>query len=84
MDSIGMAMVGRQAEQAELAAFVKAAAGQALVLRGETGVGKSALLGLAADLAEQEGHLVVRAAGLDAPQEAPTAFAQAVVDADHL
>ncbi|MEY9855629.1 hypothetical protein ABH935_001233 [Catenulispora sp. GAS73] len=68
-----MAMVGRQAEQAELAAFVKATAGQALVLRGETGVGKSALLGLAADLAEQEGHLVVRAAGVEAESELPYA-----------
>lgn len=68
-----MAMVGREAEQAELAAFVKTAAGQALVLRGETGVGKSSLLGHAAEVAEQEGHAVIRASGVEAESELPYA-----------
>ncbi|MBU3870177.1 ATP-binding protein [Streptomyces sp. 4503] len=35
-------MIGRDDEQRQLAAFVTADEGQALVLRGETGVGKSA------------------------------------------
>jgi len=73
MESTGTAMVGREAEQAELAAFVKAAAGQALVLRGETGVGKSSLLAHAAAAAEQEGHTVVRASGVEAESELPYA-----------
>ena len=73
MESTGTAMVGREAEQAELAAFVKTAAGQALVLRGETGVGKSSLLAHAAAAAEQEGHTVVRAAGVEAESELPYA-----------
>jgi DNA-binding CsgD family transcriptional regulator len=73
MESTGMAMVGREPEQAELVAFVKTAAGQALVLRGETGVGKSSLLAHAAAAAEQEGHTVVRAAGVEAESELPYA-----------
>ncbi|SOB85290.1 helix-turn-helix transcriptional regulator [Streptomyces sp. 1331.2] len=67
------AMVGREDEQAELVAFVTSATGQALVLRGETGVGKSSLLGHAAALAEQEGHVVLRAAGVEAESELPYA-----------
>ncbi|MFJ9690856.1 AAA family ATPase [Kitasatospora sp. NPDC101183] len=67
------AMVGREDEQAELAAFVRAAPGGALLLRGEAGVGKSALLGHAAALAEREGHLVVRAAGVEAESGLPYA-----------
>ncbi|MFF9645387.1 helix-turn-helix transcriptional regulator [Kitasatospora aureofaciens] len=66
-------MVGREDEQAELVAFVKSATGQALVLRGETGVGKSSLLSRAAALAEQEGHVVIRAAGVEAESELPYA-----------
>ncbi|WP_244178705.1 helix-turn-helix transcriptional regulator [Streptomyces rubellomurinus] len=65
------AMVGRESEQAELVAFVRSATGRALVLRGETGVGKSALLSHAAALAEQEGHTVVRVAGVEAESELP-------------
>ncbi|NUR58868.1 MAG: AAA family ATPase, partial [Catenulispora sp.] len=59
-------MVGRHDELAELTEFVGSAAGQALLLRGETGVGKSALVQHAAALAEQRGHLVVRATGVEA------------------
>lgn len=73
MKSITTAMVGREDEQAELVAFVKSATGQALVLRGEAGVGKSSLLGHAAALAEQEGHLVIRAAGVEAESALPYA-----------
>ncbi|MFF8770783.1 AAA family ATPase [Kitasatospora sp. NPDC015120] len=67
------ALVGREDEQAELVAFVKSATGRALVLRGETGVGKSALLSHAAALAEQEGHPVLRVAGVEAESELPYA-----------
>ncbi|GAA1981754.1 helix-turn-helix transcriptional regulator [Catenulispora subtropica] len=66
-------LVGRLEERAELAAFVTDAAGRALVLRGETGVGKSALLQDAAALAEREGHRVVRAAGVEAEAGLPYA-----------
>ncbi|TQF02701.1 AAA family ATPase [Kitasatospora acidiphila] len=73
MKSITMTMVGREDEQAELVAFVKSATGQALVLRGEAGVGKSSLLSSAAALAEQEGHVVLRAAGVEAESALPYA-----------
>ncbi|GAA4836605.1 helix-turn-helix transcriptional regulator [Kitasatospora terrestris] len=66
-------MVGREDEQAELAAFVGSATGRALVLRGDTGVGKSSLLGHAAALADREGHRVVRAAGVEAESALPYA-----------
>ncbi|MEU6586373.1 AAA family ATPase [Nocardia sp. NPDC046763] len=66
-------MVGREAEQAELLAFVTSTAVQALVLRGETGVGKTSLLSHAVALAEQAGHSVVRAAGVEAESKLPYA-----------
>ncbi|MFC5663848.1 ATP-binding protein [Kitasatospora misakiensis] len=73
MESSTVPMVGRAGEQAELAAFVTATAGRALVLRGETGVGKTSLLGHAVALAEREGHAVVRAAGVEAESALPYA-----------
>ncbi|MGW3230843.1 helix-turn-helix transcriptional regulator [Kitasatospora sp. NPDC001095] len=66
-------MVGREEERAQLAAFLGSVTGRALVLRGEAGVGKSSLLGHAVALAEQEGHVVVRAAGVEAESELPYA-----------
>ncbi|MFF4617615.1 AAA family ATPase [Nonomuraea jabiensis] len=66
-------MVGREGEQARLSALVKAAAGQTLVIRGEAGVGKSALLDYAVGLAVQNGHLVIRATGVEAESELPYA-----------
>ncbi|MFD4657104.1 AAA family ATPase [Kitasatospora sp. NPDC058444] len=66
-------MVGRDRERARLSAFVQAVDGQALVLRGEAGVGKSALLDLAVQLAVREGHLVIRATGVEAESELPYA-----------
>ncbi|MFJ2821835.1 AAA family ATPase [Streptomyces toxytricini] len=65
-------MVGRDGEQKVLSAFVAAPEGQALVLRGESGVGKSALLDLVADLAAQR-HRVIRAAGVEAESQLPFA-----------
>ncbi|MGW4774526.1 helix-turn-helix transcriptional regulator [Nocardia sp. NPDC004278] len=66
-------MVGREVEQAELLAFVMSSTGQALVLRGGTGVGKSSLLSHAVAMAEQAGHTIVRAAGVEAESELPYA-----------
>ncbi|NJP94237.1 AAA family ATPase [Nonomuraea sp. FMUSA5-5] len=69
----GCAIVGRDGEREELAAFLAASGGQALVLRGETGVGKSALLDHAAGLAAAQKYDVVRAAGVEAEAELPFA-----------
>ncbi|MFD8321325.1 helix-turn-helix transcriptional regulator [Kitasatospora purpeofusca] len=66
-------MVGRDGERARLSAFVLAPDGQALVLRGEAGVGKSTLLDLAARLAAEDGQLVVRATGVEAESGLPHA-----------
>nr|WP_229928423.1 LuxR family transcriptional regulator [Kitasatospora xanthocidica] len=68
-----MVMVGRHGERARLTALVRATDGRALVLRGETGIGKSSLLDLAAQLATRNGHLVVRATGVEAETELPYA-----------
>ncbi|MDY0816187.1 LuxR family transcriptional regulator [Kitasatospora purpeofusca] len=66
-------MVGRDGERTRLSAFVRAPDGQALVLRGEAGVGKSTLLDLAARLAAEDGQLVVRATGVEAESGLPHA-----------
>ncbi|MET7518972.1 ATP-binding protein, partial [Streptomyces sp. NPDC005480] len=66
-------MIGRDGERGRLSAFVAAAEGQALALKGETGVGKSALLDATALLAEESGHRVIRAAGVET--ESALAFA---------
>lgn len=73
METKSMTMVGREVEQTELLAFVESATGRALVLRGEAGVGKSALLSHAVALAERDGHTVVRAAGVEAEWALPYA-----------
>lgn len=73
MESKNTTMVGREVEQAELLAFVMSSTGQALVLRGGTGVGKSSLLSHAVAMAEQAGHTIVRAAGVEAESELPYA-----------
>ncbi|MFF4796240.1 AAA family ATPase, partial [Streptomyces sp. NPDC001276] len=66
-------MVGRENEQEVLSAFVTDAGGRSLVLRGDTGVGKSALLEHVADLAAAEKYRVIRAAGVEAESELPFA-----------
>ncbi|MFF3595621.1 helix-turn-helix transcriptional regulator [Kitasatospora indigofera] len=73
MDPLVGMLVGRQREQEALSSFVGAAGGRSLVLKGESGVGKSALLQHIADLAAGEDHQVVRAAGVEA--ESDFAFA---------
>ncbi|MEV7077977.1 ATP-binding protein, partial [Streptomyces sp. NPDC093516] len=72
MSAVG-AIVGRDNEQELLSAFVSAPAGRALVLRGDSGVGKSALLDHVAQLATAEQHRVIRAAGVEAESELPFA-----------
>ncbi|WP_151481134.1 helix-turn-helix transcriptional regulator [Streptomyces albicerus] len=66
-------MIGRDGERGRLSAFVTAAEGQVLVLNGETGVGKSALLDHVAQVAAQAGHTVIRAAGVEAESGLPFA-----------
>nr|WP_320779359.1 ATP-binding protein [Streptomyces sp. CRN 30] len=66
-------LVGRDDERERLSGFVAAGEGQALVLRGEAGVGKSALLDHAARLAARSGQEVVRAAGAEAESGLPLA-----------
>ncbi|MET7304824.1 LuxR family transcriptional regulator [Embleya sp. NPDC005575] len=73
MESIGQSMVGREREQGVLSDFVTASGGRALVLRGDTGVGKSALLEHVAAVAVDEKHRVIRAAGVEAESELPFA-----------
>ncbi|MFF9340401.1 MULTISPECIES: AAA family ATPase [unclassified Streptomyces] len=73
MESTGRTMIGREPEQKVLSEFVTAPGGQALVLRGEAGVGKSTLLEHVAGLAHTHGHRVVRAAGVEAESELPFA-----------
>ncbi|MEV4436777.1 AAA family ATPase [Streptomyces sp. NPDC049585] len=66
-------LVGRGHELAVLSAFVTAPEGRALVLRGEAGVGKSALVDHAARLAARASHVLVRATGVEAESELPFA-----------
>ncbi|MBZ4319874.1 AAA family ATPase [Streptomyces huiliensis] len=66
-------LVGRGRELALLSAFVAAPGGQALVLRGEAGVGKSALVDQAARWAARADHVLIRATGVEAESELPFA-----------
>ncbi len=63
----------REAERAELAAFVTSAAGRALLLRAEADADPGTLLEHTAALAEREGHAVVRAAGVEVESSLPWA-----------
>jgi DNA-binding CsgD family transcriptional regulator/energy-coupling factor transporter ATP-binding protein EcfA2 len=73
MEPLATTMIGRDGEWVRLSAIVTGPDGQAAVLRGESGVGKSTLLDRAARLAERDGHGVVRAAGVEAESELPYA-----------
>ncbi|MFJ5036169.1 ATP-binding protein, partial [Streptomyces sp. NPDC088560] len=66
-------LIGRDEELEQLSTFVAAADGQALVLQGDTGVGKSALLDHVAQRAGRTGHAVIRAAGAEAEAGLPFA-----------
>lgn len=71
MESSGTLMVGRDSEVEVLSSFVAAADGQVLVLRGEAGVGKTALAEHAAGLAAGSGHALIRVTGVEAESELP-------------
>ncbi|MET7520599.1 ATP-binding protein, partial [Streptomyces sp. NPDC005480] len=73
MESIVGAMVGRESERKVLSAFLADAGGRSLVLRGDTGVGKSTLLEHVAELAATHEYRVIRAAGVEAESELPFA-----------
>ncbi|MER7283285.1 AAA family ATPase [Dactylosporangium sp. NPDC000244] len=69
-------LVGRDSQWARLHAVLRSAArdqGGGLVLRGEAGIGKTALLAQAADTARAEGMRVVTAAGVQAEARIPYA-----------
>jgi predicted ATPase len=68
-------LVGRDAEGASLAAIVDhlATRGAALVIRGEPGIGKSALLLLLREQAAARGFAVLTTAGVEAEAELPFA-----------
>ncbi|MEV7079996.1 ATP-binding protein, partial [Streptomyces sp. NPDC093516] len=66
-------MVGRDSERSRLSTLVAVGDGRALVLRGEAGIGKSALLDEVARLATGADHRVVRAAGVEAEAGLPFA-----------
>lgn len=66
-------IVGREAELRELSRRVASSDGQALLVRGEAGVGKSLLLAAAAEHAEARGHRVVRVTGVESETAMPFA-----------
>ncbi|MER7930563.1 AAA family ATPase, partial [Streptomyces sp. NPDC096057] len=72
MESL-VTVIGRDVERRALSAFVAADEGRALVLKGETGVGKSALICHADRLATRAGHEVIRAVGVEAESGLPFA-----------
>ncbi|MQS16026.1 AAA family ATPase [Streptomyces kaniharaensis] len=73
MDPLDALLIGRERELALLSSFVTAPGGQALVLRGEAGVGKSALVGHVAGVAVRERHALIRVTGVEAESELPFA-----------
>jgi DNA-binding NarL/FixJ family response regulator len=64
-DSVVADLVGREVELARIARFMASVrqSGDVRIVRGGTGVGKSALLAAAADIAEADGFQVMRASG---------------------
>jgi DNA-binding CsgD family transcriptional regulator len=66
-------LVGRDDELAAIAGMLRGTGGRGLLVAGEPGAGKSALLGAAADLAARDGRTVLRAAGVPAEAGVPYA-----------
>lgn len=62
----GIELIGRDDELDELARFLAAPGGGALAVRGDAGVGKTALTGALASRAETDGWRVIRAVGVEA------------------
>jgi len=76
MESGGAVLVGRAAECAQMEGLLNAAQGgrsEVLVVRGEPGVGKSALLRHAVERATQAGLTTVSARGMESESEIPFA-----------
>ena len=66
-------LVGRDDELAAIAGMLRGTGGSGLLVAGEPGAGKSALLRAAADLAARDGRTVLRAAGVPAESGVPYA-----------
>ncbi|MEV7687697.1 helix-turn-helix transcriptional regulator [Streptomyces bungoensis] len=66
-------IVGRDTELGELSRLVASSDGQALLVRGEAGMGKSLLLAAAADQAGALGHRVIRVTGVESETTLPFA-----------
>ncbi|HEX5300523.1 MAG TPA: ATP-binding protein, partial [Streptosporangiaceae bacterium] len=66
-------LVGRDDELAAIAGMLRGTGGRGLLVVGEPGAGKSALLRAAADLAARDGRTVLRAAGVPAEAGVPYA-----------
>ncbi|MGW5568127.1 AAA family ATPase [Streptomyces tendae] len=73
MESHGTVIIGRENELRLLSTFATDTGGGTLVLRGETGVGKSVLLDHVAETAALADHRVLRAAGVEAESDLPFA-----------
>ncbi|SEM20366.1 helix-turn-helix transcriptional regulator [Streptacidiphilus jiangxiensis] len=73
MESRADALVGREIELQVLSTYLTSPDRRALILRGETGVGKSTLLDHASELATTTGHRVIRAVGAEAESKLPFA-----------
>ncbi|WP_238698190.1 LuxR family transcriptional regulator [Streptomyces sp. E5N91] len=73
MESHGGRIIGREKEQRLLSTFATGTGGGTLILRGETGVGKSVLLDHVTEVATRENHRVLRAAGVEAESDFPFA-----------
>ncbi|MFI1166282.1 AAA family ATPase [Streptomyces sp. NPDC020801] len=80
MAKTGDRLVGREAETqvlAELAATAAAGSGRVAIVTGEPGLGKTALLGLAAAIAERRGMRVLCGAAQDSERQWPFALISA-------
>lgn len=85
MDHFAGCLVGREAETATLKALAASAvsgAGQAAFVVGEPGVGKTAVLGLAASTAERAGMRVLHGAAQELERRFPFALMSACLDVD--
>ncbi|WP_432164294.1 helix-turn-helix transcriptional regulator [Streptomyces tendae] len=73
MSDLDGPIIGREDECRQLSLLPSTAQGQALVIRGDAGVGKSALLAHLARQAEEQGHVVAHAVGVEAEWALPFA-----------
>lgn len=69
MHTSTVTLEGRDSERATLDAFVAEPSGPSLILRGDSGIGKTALLDYAVRLAAQRGDAVIRVSGVETESE---------------